>query len=203
MLAENTRLPVGDQELYYSWWKQQPEVYIGLCWWVLNAEILPTKSHRVAKKVRGGCPHMPWVALWERDKWKQTCSSSGGDVTSSLKTAYGKHYSEKWPRYRAARACHFGHTQQECVGRPWSMVDCPPQHWDLPLKILKSYSYLSSPTTVSLPCSALKSSLAHISSGSFLSFVVNISHFHPKVLRNTFLHHHPSATTQCLVMCVN
>lgn len=87
MLAKDTRLPVGDQELYYSWWKQQPEVYIGLCWWVLNTDILPTKSHRVAKKVHGGCPHMPWVALWERDKWKQTCSSFGGDVKSSLKTA--------------------------------------------------------------------------------------------------------------------
>lgn len=42
----------------------------------------------------------------------------GGDVTSSLKTAYGKHYSEKQPRKRATRAFHFGHTQQECIGRP-------------------------------------------------------------------------------------
>lgn len=87
-------------------------------WLVLNTEFLPTKSQRVAKKVHGGCPHVPWVALWERDKWKQTYSLSGGDVTSSLKTAYGKHYSEKQPRKRATRAFHFGHTQQECIGRP-------------------------------------------------------------------------------------
>ena len=84
----------------------------GLHWFVLVGSQRWYSPHQVPQ---GGKESSWWVALWERDKWKQTCSLFGGDVTSSLKTAHGKHYSEKWPRYRAARAFHLGHIQQECV----------------------------------------------------------------------------------------
>ena len=61
-------------------------------------------------------------------KWRQDCSL-GEMLPSSLKIAFCKHNSEKYRTYGGGWALHFGHTQQECVGRLRA-------HGELPLPAL-------------------------------------------------------------------